>query len=57
VLGQVVHDQVHELDLARRVGLAVEEPGERFLGGLAIETDERANEEPRSSRMAFADIL
>ena len=51
VLGQVVDDQVHELDLVGAERLAGEEAGQRLLGGLAVQADQRANEQSESLRL------
>jgi hypothetical protein len=42
--GQLVDDEVDELDLCAGVALVVEELGEGLLGGCSVETDERADE-------------
>jgi hypothetical protein len=44
-LGEVVPDEIHELDLVGRVALVVKEVGERILGGGAVEPDEPRDEE------------
>ena len=42
--GELVDDEVDELDLAAAVALVVQELGEGFLGGGTVETDEGSDE-------------
>ena len=51
VLGQVVDDQIHELDLVRAESLPIEKPRERFLCGSTIHTDERSYKETEPMRL------
>src|SRR5574337_746507 len=48
-LGQVIENQIDELDLVRAQRLAVDEPGERLLHGCAIHADQRAHEQPEAA--------
>jgi hypothetical protein len=45
MLGQMVDDHVHELDLRGRQVLAGQEPGKGILGRLAVKADERPHEQ------------
>src|SRR6266571_117064 len=51
MLGQVVDDQIDELDLVRAESLPIEKPRERFLCGSTIDTDERSHEETEPMRL------
>src|SRR5687768_770412 len=56
VLGELVDDEVHELDLVGGIALVVKELGERILGGGAVETDKPADEQAEASGLRFCSL-
>ena len=59
MLGQAVHDQVHELDLVRAQSFIHQESCKCLLGSLSIHTYQRAYEETEALRLRLGatDVL
>ena len=56
MLGQVIHDQVHEFDLVGAQTLARKETGQSLLGGTAVQADERPDEQAETVRLLLGSI-
>ncbi len=53
MFGEVIHDQVYELDLIRGQRFPGQERAQSRLGCLTVESHQRAHEEPQAVRRLF----
>ena len=53
MFGEVIHDQVDELDLIGAKRLARQESSQRLLGGFAVKAHERTHEHAKAVRFGL----